>query len=89
MFLYAIILSLFFMFFFGCLLFCMILLCLSSEELLHAIMCTWIFVVGARELQKWVAQNVKFWAMMLVGSLAVGQSPHGLLLAASVLMGVC
>jgi hypothetical protein len=47
-----------------------------------------VFVVGARELQKSVAQNIKIWAMMSIRSLAVGQSSRGLLLAASVLMGM-
>jgi hypothetical protein len=46
-----------------------------------------IFVVGERELQKWVAQNFKFWAMML-GLWQLDKVLMGLLLAASVLMGM-
>jgi hypothetical protein len=59
----------------------MILLCLSSEEYYYMRLCVLgIFVVGERELQKWVAQNFLILGND-VGSLAVGQSPHGSLVS--------
>jgi hypothetical protein len=49
---YSLILFHVFFFFLVCLLFCMILLCLRSEELLLAIMCTWDFRCWGKRASK-------------------------------------
>jgi len=59
----------------------MILLCLSSEELLlHAIMCTWDFRCWGKRASKMGCSKFLILGND-VGSLAVGQSPHGSLVS--------